>query len=143
MNYKISYFAQMRNFKSNVLPVSTAAWDQEWFRGIDRIDELLIPLEAIEKLEKQRVMCQKDCKQTIPCAFMKEYKKYLDTLDFNNIIELLNSKVKSDKIDTIVLLVYEKPTTKCAERPVLQEWFAEHGIELAEWEKPNHKVSLI
>ena len=31
-----------------------------------------------------------------------------------------------------VLMVYEKDDVPCAERPVLQDWFAAHGIELKE-----------
>ena len=48
------------------------------------------------------------------------------------------------KADTIVLMVYEKMDVKCAERPVLQEWFKAHGIELPEWKKSTGKriVSL-
>ena len=36
----------------------------------------------------------------------------------------------------IVLLVHEGPLCKCAERPVIQQWFAKHGITVNEW-RPN------
>lgn len=144
MKFYISYFAQMRHFTRNILPVSTAAWDAKWFEGIDRIDDLLIPLETVAKLEQHQQMCYKGCQRALPCPFMQEYAKYLDTLDFAAIIKQLES-FANEYTDTIVLLVYEMPSVKCAERPVLQEWFRKNGVELEEWQKPvkNKKVSLI
>ena len=35
----------------------------------------------------------------------------------------------------IVLLVYESPKCKCAERPCLQKWFKDNGYELKEWKR--------
>ena len=144
MNYYISYFGQLRNFKFNMLPISTAKWDAQWFKGkVERIDELVMPDEKVREIEQKNKMCQKNCSQTPPCMFMIKYKEYLDTLDFNKIltkIELLT--LKHPFADTVVLMVYEKPEVKCAERPVLQQWFKEHGIELQEWPKPQVKTSL-
>lgn len=143
MEFYISYFGQMRNFTSNMLPISTAAWDAQWFKGIERIDELACPGGIAEQLEAQGVMCRKQCPFTTPCEFMKRYKEYLDTLDFTAILQKLLTKALLHKgIDTIVLMVYEKDNVKCAERPVLQEWFKEHNIPLPEWKK-KQTTSLI
>ena len=74
---------------------------------------------------------------------MREYRKYLDTLDFNQFLtklELLT--LNKPSITAIVLMVYEKTDVSCAERPVLQDWFAAHGLELKEWTKPEKIKSL-
>lgn len=134
----------MRNFTSNMLPISTAMWNAFWFKGIDCIDDLILPGQIIEQLERNKTMCSKNCPFTAPCEFMKQYKLYLDTLNFDEIINKLNNIAKRHKnIDTIVLMVYEKTTVNCAERPVLQQWFREHGIELEEWQKPSVKTSAL
>ena len=38
-------------------------------------------------------------------------------------------------------MVHEKTSCKCAERPVLQEWFKENNYELKEW-VPEKQKSL-
>ena len=144
MEYYISYFGQMKNLPSSMLPISTVKWEQDWFRGkIPHLEELAIPDNIVYNLEKNKVMCRKNCPLTIPCAFMREYRKYLDTLDFNQFLtklELLT--LNKPSITAIVLMVYEKTDVLCAERPVLQDWFAAHGLELKEWTKPEKIKSL-
>ena len=141
MKYYISYFARMKDFTSNMLPVSTAVFEQSWFRNqVERIPELQPPMAIATELELTNEMCRKNCPFHAPCKFMTRYKEYLDTLDFENILlklELLT--LKHPRVDTIVLMVYEKYDVPCAERPCLQAWFKEHGIELQEWNKPQKK----
>ena len=137
MKLYISYFGQMRNFTDNMLPISTVKWDQAWFKGMERIDELVMPDSYVRDLETTDTMCRKNCPLQAPCGFMRKYKEYLDTLDFDKILtKLFLLSLKYPLTDTIVLMVYEKSDVPCAERPVLQEWFAEHGIKLVEWTKP-------
>ena len=137
MKLYISYFGQMRNFTPNMLPVSTAKWDQQWFKGIDRIEELVMPDSYVWEIEQSGEMCRKNCPLSAPCKFMSKYKEYLDTLDFEKILtKLFLMSLAHAGVDTIVLMVYEKSDVQCAERPVLQQWFAEHGVELKEWTKP-------
>lgn len=141
MKYYISYFARLKDFTSNMLPISTAAFEQKWFRDkVEHLPELTPPMSIAATLEAKGEMCRKNCPLHAPCGFMDLYKKYLDTLDFNNILlklELLT--LKHPSVDTIVLMVYEKYDVPCAERPCLQTWFKEHGIELKEWNKPQVK----
>ena len=144
MQYYISYFGQLKNIPASMMPVSTVKWEQEWFRGtMPHAEELIMPDEIVYNLDKNEVMCRKNCPLSIPCAFMKEYRKYLDTIDFDNFItklELLT--IDKPTITAIVLMVYEKTDVPCAERPVLQAWFAAHGLELKEWTKPERIKSL-
>ena len=145
MKYRISYFGQLKNFTANMMPVSTVAFEQKWFQGkVERMPELVCPMEIAHQLEEKGEMCKKDCPLHAPCAFMTKYKEYLDTLDFDKILlklELLT--LKHPAVDTIVLMVYEKYDVPCAERPVLQAWFKEHGIDLIEWNKPQIKQTTL
>lgn len=144
MQYYISYFGQMKNFPSNALPVSTVKWEQEWFSGkIPHINELVMPDSVAYQIEQKGQMCRKNCPLKAPCLFMSEFRKYLDTLNFEQLItklELLT--IDKPYIDTIILMVYEKNDVLCAERPVLQAWFKDHGLELKEWTKPSKEKSL-
>lgn len=140
MNYCISYFGQMKNFPSNLFPVSTVKWEQDWFRGtMPRVEELVVPDGIVSGLAETNEMCRKNCPLSIPCKFMKRYREYLDTIDFGQLLVKLELLALDKPVDTIVLMVYEKDNVPCAERPVLQEWFAAHGIELKEWVKPIRK----
>lgn len=152
----ISYFYQIRFFKKNMIPISTALYDPKWYynehqghfykdrngvyNGL-RADILNPPKDICGE-------CGKDCGQQIPCNFMLNYKKYLNSLDFNDIIhrcENIGNKIKllENFIEEpiIVLMVHEKTSCKCAERPVLQEWFKENNYELKEW-LPEKQKSL-
>lgn len=136
MKYYISYFGQMRNLPSNVLPISTVMREQPWFAGtVKRVEELVVPQVIISRLEAKHTMCQKNCalSLSLPCNFMIEYLNYLRTLNFNQILSKINMMAsKNPRVDSIVLMVYEKSSCKCAERPCLQQWFKENGIELKE-----------
>lgn len=134
MKYYISYFGQMRNLPSNILPISTVMREQHWFAGtVKRVEELVVPQEIVSRLEAKHTMCQKNCVLSLPCNFMIEYLNYLRTLNFNQILSKINTMAsKNPRVDSIVLMVYEKSSCKCAERPCLQQWFKENGIELKE-----------
>lgn len=166
MKILISYFYQIRNFTSNMLPLSTAIYPPKWYRqmgennwfvdknnvinGLD-IPELAFPKHLFEEDIADEEKCCYDCPfynviQQNPqdishwCTFMKIYYRYLDSLDFNdiinkyesNVIRLFNKKFGKN-IDTLVLIVHEPPHRRCAERIVLQRYFRDHGIELEEW----------
>lgn len=143
MQYYISYFGQMRNLSSDALPISTVKWEQDWFRGkIPHATMLIMPDAVVMELEKTHEMCRKSCELQVPCRFMQMYKEYLDTLDFDRFMRYLDLLALQAAANAVVLMVYEKPSVLCAERPVLQQWFAEHGIELKEWEKPSSKQKV-
>lgn len=141
MKYYISYFGQMRNFPSNLLPVSTVMWEQAWFAGtVEKLEELIVPQSVVSSLEAHHTMCQKNCPLSLPCGFMAAYLDYLRTLDFNQVLAKLSlMTLRHPQTDAIALMVCEKSSCKCAERPCLQQWFKENGITLTEWEKPSAK----
>ena len=69
---------------------------------------------------------------------MELYGEFLDRLDFEAVMAHFETITKNVSVDDpfIVLLVHEGPLCKCAERPVIQQWFAKHGITVNEWH-PN------
>lgn len=152
MNVYISYFYQIRFFPKNLLPVSTAAWDPKWFhegmgpqhsfmdkRGI--INGLRIPElspAAVPEVEICQPNCQKDYKT---CGFLKWYRKCLHDLDFDAVMRKLeetarNAATPDNKNMDICLIVYETPSNPCSERVPIVGWFAEHGVNVKEFEKP-------
>lgn len=138
-----------------MIPVSTAMYDPKWYhnfrdpayqffdkRGIlngVRITPF-VPDESCHNL------CQgKNCKNNpVNCAFIKQYKKQLNKLDYDNIMN--NFEILADQyinithiqtIPKIILLVYEAPNNLCSERQAIQEWFINHNVKISEW---NNKI---
>jgi hypothetical protein len=81
----------------------------------------------------------KDCEDkgtNKECKFLKDYKAYLDSLNFDmvkNLLEHETSKLRKDC--DICLIVHEAVDNPCSERGPLIQWFREHGVELEEWQK--------
>lgn len=177
MKIYISYFYKVRFMNKNLLPVSTAKWDPDWFHNnpkntvklhiknygqyLDknsvfnglRCESLVFPEHLWESLLHVYAECNSDCKlkdvmnEDLWCPFMKCYERYLIGLNFISIIEYLEELANEYKhvygiknnVD-VVLLVHEPSSCKCAERPVIQKWFKQHGIILEEWEKVNEEI---
>ena len=146
MKIKISYFPMVRYFKANQIGVSTAVWKPKyWNYGLNKhnsvtgIEEKLLSPYYVEQY------CCKDCqhKNSVPnCPFIKDYRKYLDTVDFNYLmVEFKRIAEDVKKINNyigepeIILLVYETPDNPCSERIALIDYFKKHGIELEEYKK--------
>jgi hypothetical protein len=125
--------------------VSTAVYDPKWYhdfktgdyvfkdkRGI--INGLRVGILSPYKIEN--VEC-KSCvnKDTTTCSFIKQYRDYIFSLDFNEVYSyLMNISHQCNNAD-ICLMVYEKPDNPCSERATLVEWFANNGVILMEFSK--------
>lgn len=159
MKIYISTFSNIRNFKPNMIPISTAlGWPWWLYKSsgynigtyyIDKNnimigisdDRLHFPKEQFEQLDEP---CQKNCPyidKAPNCQFMTAYYNHLSSLPFNDIIKEFEETAEEVRKAThyegepiIVLLVYESPKCKCAERPCLQKWFADNNYELKELE---------
>lgn len=147
-----SYFYQIRHFKRNMLPVSTAVYDPAWFynkNGPSRVYRdrngiwngvrfpTLSPMSLGDGLCDKTRGCTPD-----NCIFITKYREYINSLDFQkvyNALEVFSKHFASiEKIDDvhIVLIVHETPSNLCSERGVLQEYFTRNGIECRELEYP-------
>ena len=118
--------------------------------GVRMID-LMMPLYKWEELVKRNESCE-HCGINNGanvawisgmCPFMKEYAKCIreKNPDFQKFInfcdgylQFLNQRLNLC-LDTIIFIVHEAPSKGCGERPELQRWFAENGMELKEWNK--------
>lgn len=170
MKIYISYFYNIRYMNEKLLPVAVTKTVPFWFieniycydegsiqypvdkNGVTNgvhIEQLVMPELTFNKLPED-ARCTKNCTITRKhddkqewCPFMNAYYSYLNTcVDFDAIMQWLTtlSTVNGVKDRDIVLIVYEPSYLKCAERPVLVQWFHEHGIEVTEWEPPIRKV---
>ena len=147
-----SYFYQIRNFKQNMIPISTAVSDPIWFRPPDRQEYFLDKRGIICGLRYEPLIVQKYntkrcwgneilCPYSLQtkdyiCETMQEYRQLLDTIDFDKMIKAFEYCLNKFNKDTIVLMVYETPNNLCSERRYLQEYFNKHGIECKELKYP-------
>ena len=121
MNIATSYFYQIRFFKRNMIPLSTALWDPKWyhdFQGpthcyIDKNGVLnglrissLVPGDECNTLCRGVENCQ--TKNPMYCDFLREYRKQLNSL---NVCEL---RVMLEELSSIA-----KSALKLVDEPIL------------------------
>lgn len=152
MKILISYFYQIRFFKPNMIPLSTAKWDPKWFHQNKSQDfqfkdkngvwnglraEPFAPGPLCENL----CTGPDGCTQTAnDCLFLNTYKMQLRQLNFQDIYnrivsigEAVQKKEQFAEEPVVVLIVHEAPNNSCSERKSIQEWFQKNGYELKEF----------
>lgn len=154
MKIATSYFAQIRNFLPNMIPVSTAMSDPVWYRPpqgkqyyIDkrgivcglRYEPLIVQRYGTKECFGEHQLCPlwttRD--QNYQCECMQEYYQLLCSLvDKEKTLKAFEYCLNKFNADTIVLIVYETPKNPCSERWALQEFFKCHGIECEELRYP-------
>lgn len=141
MGIYTSYFYQIRFFKPNMIPLSTALWDPKWYHdGHDQsytfVDkngvinglrcEALSPTGECEGLCRGAANCDH-----VPstCPFLQAYRRHLskvDATDYLRRIQNLCNKVQQQlgftQDPVPVLIVHEAPSNICSERFELQRW---------------------
>lgn len=158
MILRTSYFYQIRNFKRNMIPVSTAIWDPKYFhdftgdynylfkdkRGIINGLRMLPIIEcgrAAQSCKGPESCCYTS---SVPaCPFLESYRANLEQLNINTLINnfnyLASAYQKHENINdeiAIVLIVYETPKNPCSERQALINYFTSNGIDCRELEYP-------
>ena len=135
MKIYTSYFYQIRNFKPNMIPVSTALSDPAWYkppegqeyyidkRGIVcglRYEPLIVQREA----HSCHCPCEEFKHLAPACPTMVEYQQLLYSLvDKERTLKAFEYCANKFNADTIVLIVYETPKNLCSERWALQKFF--------------------
>ena len=142
MKIYTSYFYQIRNFKQNMIPISTALSDPEWFKTpigkeyyIDKrgiICGLRYEPLIVQKYGTHYCPCEEKEILKGDCPTMQEYRQLLETIDFDKMIKAFEFCLNKLHKDTIVLIVYEAPNNLCSERIALQEYFCSRGYECKE-----------
>ena len=155
MKIMTSYFYQIRFMKQNYIPLSTAVWDPKWFHQNKGQDfqfkdkngvwnglraEIFMPGEECEGLCRGREVCNAYGPKT--CAFLKAYRRQLDKLDFNEVLnrfQKLGEQIQKaegfSEEPIYVLIVHEAYDNPCSERWVIQDWFKNNGYEIKEFNK--------
>lgn len=152
MKIYTSYFYQIRNFKSNMIPVSTCLSDPAWFKPPMGKEYYIDKRGIICGLRYEPLMVQSQGSHYCPCEnkeilqgqcdILKEYRQLLETVDFNRVIkgfQFCANKFQRpfDKEEPIiVLMVYETPSNPCSERIALQDYFTSHGWKSKELNYP-------
>lgn len=155
MKIAISYFYQIRNFKKNMIPVSTALYDPLWYHDFTRDYNYIfkdkrgiingIRCEAIIEQAKTILNCKCPCKNkdSFSCSFLFNYRKKLENINFKklykDIEELAKRYQEQEKIEEeiiIVFIVYETPSNLCSERQSLIDYFNSNGVKCEELTYP-------
>lgn len=132
-----SYFAQMRNFPKNYIPVAICGGIPEWYTG-----------KWYRKPAPKLGFFQEWKRNGDNEYYIEHYKaEVLDLLDYLKVLvdlqmlvpreirEELNTPIWSSQDYHLVLLCYEKPGDFC-HRHLFAEWLHEKtGIEIKEWSK--------
>lgn len=157
MKIKISYFYQIRHFSKNMVPMSTAIWDPQWYHaglGPDHIyyDKRGIlnglRLKPIITKAQGLGLCPCENKNPAQCKFLQEYRKCLDKVDFNKMMAGIRAFADQYKKENyineeiiMVLIVYETPLNPCSERQALVDYFKKNGVNCEEWTFPQIKLN--
>lgn len=133
MNIYTSYFYQIRFFRPDMLPISTAIWDPKWFHDFKGQDYMFHdrrgvlngvrcePLHPGEHLENS---CRgRPCPRSPEtCDFLRGYRKQIFAISKDKFLESTQALLDATNTKTPVLIVHEAPDNPCSERVVLQEW---------------------
>ena len=139
-----SYWAQVKNFPTNLIGLSTCHWNPKWRPiGQDKRGVWVIDCPPFKPGLQCEGLCNGKCNPKHPddCKFLEVYRNQLDDIDVNDFLSHLEKLAKKfeeneglHNID-FALLVYEAPSNPCSERIAIQGWGGMTGLEIKEWQK--------
>lgn len=146
MKLYTSYWAQVRNFPTNLIGLNTTVWPPKWrplgqdARGVWVID--CPPLKPGHNCDD---LCNGKCDPKHPqdCEFLKQYTRQLEAINFKHFMyQLFNLHERiaydSDIKDfDFAFIFFEKYDNPCSERWAVQDWLRSHGTQIEEWTKNN------
>lgn len=154
MKILTSYFYQIRFMKPHMIPISTARWDPKWFHNNKNQNyvwkdkngvynglraDIFAPGPLCEGLCYGKEEC--DTHDPSTCQFLQVYRYQLNNLDCADVVrrcERLANKIKNlenfEQEPIVVLIVHEATDNPCSERRVIQEWFADNGYTVEEFQ---------
>ncbi len=156
MKIATSYFYQIRNFKRNMIPISTAIGDPKWYHLPEDKESwyfdkrgIINGLRCNSIIEASKKYCNGMCGPakctTSPdeCCFLTSYRQALETIDLNKLMQNLEFFAQyykkffniQDEI-IIVFIVHEAWYNPCSERQPLINFFNSHNIECKELAYP-------
>ena len=159
MKLRLSYFYQIRNFKPNMIPMSTAMSDPAWYHDFQDSDHIFVDKRGIlNGLRLKPIIvqnadgehhCPCEVKDPAHCPLTASYEQALELIDLPNMMKGIETfcdnycKENNIKEEPIaVLMVYEAPNNPCSERHSLLKYFNNHGIECKELDYPIDKPQI-
>ena len=155
MIIRTSYFYQVRFFKKNMLPLSTAVYDPKWFHNFCSQSFVFLDKNGIINGLRLRDLapgpsCVGKCAGRLMCGsspdkcdFYANYKNQLRNICFTDFMYKLErasntykNKMGLEEDPIVVLLVHEAPNNECSERKAIQDWFKENGVAVSELKYP-------
>ena len=152
MKIVTSYFYKIRFFTPNIIPLSTAVWDPKWFhRGQGKDFMFYDKRGVLNGLRCEVFMPDSSCNdlccghescsnEPLSCEFLKAYRRQLDRLNFNKVIEMLNAisecvqkEIGFNEEPVIALIVHEASSNPCSERVALHQWFKDNHYDIQEF----------
>ena len=152
MQIYTSYFYQIRFFKPNMLPLSTAVWDPKWYHEFKGPGHTFVDKNGVingmrAEPFKPGPTCDDKCrgpencatKDPNTCPFLDCYFNQLMHLPIEAVKERLRILAeKARKVNNFegepifVFIVHEAIGNPCSERGALQRYFTENGIPCTE-----------
>lgn len=147
MKLYTSYWAQVKNFPKNLVALSTVVWEPKWYNvgSVDKNGIISLRCRPLRPGHSCDGLCDGRCEPRHPqdCAFLREYRKQLDAIDFDDFIQHLldlQARLLEDFPDRkeldFAFIFFEKYDNPCSERWAVQDWLRAHGVEIEEWH-PN------
>ena len=136
MKIYTSYWAQVRNFPTNLVGLNTTVWPPKYRPlGTDKRGVTVINCKPLVPGRECDYLCRGTCDPPHPqdCSFLQTYRKQLDKINFNEFYTYIGELSKKYNNADFAFIVFEPPTRNCSERIPIQNWFHDNGIEIEEW----------
>lgn len=137
-----TYFDQLGNLPTNIVPVSIARKPPIWYNGLDY--KKLAPTEEILTQWKksmrdqnaQREYINKFMPVVLKPLSVKKVLSELENLLPEEIRAQMDNPFYTDQTWNIALVCYEQPGEFC-HRHLVSQWLAERGVPCPEWGYSN------
>lgn len=130
-----SYFANIRNFPPNVIPVAICATVPPWYKGLrysklaPKYDILMTYKDDHNEVNYTECFNNTTLKALNPLWVLADLRILLGQDGADNLISFWE-----DPDLHVALICYEKPSDFC-HRHLISEWLRNYGVECKEWEK--------
>lgn len=146
MKLYTSYWAMVRHFPSNLVVLNTTIFPPKWYSigGIDKNGVISLNCTPLRPGPSCSSLCNGSCEPAQPqtCAFLREYRKQLEAIDFDIFMKKLLDLRENLRADfpnvedfDFAFIFFEKWDRQCSERWPVQDWIRAHGVEIEEWHK--------
>lgn len=121
-----SYFAQLKNLPSDIIPISICGKAPDWYTGL-QYKKLASKYDSFQEWKRNH-----DNDYYIKCF----QEQVLGKLTPTDVIVDLSNLVYSFNVGEcdIALICYEKPTDFC-HRHLVADWLNKNGFKTKEWQK--------